>query len=681
MNNAHIPLPKDRFPWTILIIVFLLQSVIGAAFTFFQRRDDINHTEENLAANLHLLETILHTNLQNAQYQEIEPLLTNWVRLNEDKVDHLDLTAINGFVFFQHDQEEHPGNFFSRSVPIAYSYTGSATLTIHWCLVPADLHARNTLMILGLILLITTLSLAYGLRLATLRKKDARMLADRARELHREKEQLQVTLRSLGEGVFSIDHTGTILLANQAAEEMIDCHGKLCLGQSIDEVLDLVEGDSETRFMVLASGVLQEAEEGPKELTLRTGRQEPRFVSLSCSPITSRQNETTGWVVVLRDISQTKRLEQEQRKNSMLEALGVLAGGIAHDFNNILMAISGNLNLAQEMSSGDAELEEILSSADKATGRAADLTRQLLTFAKGGSPILDANAIDEVVREAADFVTHGADLNIRYHFDPDLLPVLIDKHQIGQVMQNLVINARQAMPTGGLLTISCTNTMERQGDQERPLVRIEITDQGSGIPETEVEHIFDPYYTTKMEGSGLGLAVVYSIVTRHQGRIEVSSRQGEGTTFTIHLPASRQEVAAGASSDKPLTRRTGRVLVMDDDKAVRLITCRMVRQLGFEVVEADRGDRAIEIYKDHLQRGETIDLVIMDLTVPRGMGGQEAIRVLLGIDPECRAVVASGYSHDPVMADHRDYGFSAALVKPFNLRQLSQALGKVLDQS
>ncbi len=212
------------------------------------------------------------------------------------------------------------------------------------------------------------------------------------------------------------------------------------------------------------------------------------------------------------------------------------------------------------------------------------------------------------------------------------------------------------------------------------MVRIEITDQGSGIPAADLEHIFDPYYTTKREGSGLGLAVVHSIIARHQGRIEVQSELNEGTTFTLFLPASQGTRPLVESDFQPLQPGTGCIMIMDDDREVRLITGRMVRQLGFEVIEADEGGKAIDLYRERLQQKQAVSAVILDLTVPRGMGGLETMKGLLAIDPGCRGVVASGYSNDPVMANHRDFGFMAALVKPFNLRRLSQVLGQVLDQ-
>ncbi len=692
---------KDRFPWAILVMVFLVQFALGGFFCWNQHREDIAIAEEDLAANLQVLETILQTSLQNAQYQDIDPLLTNWIQLYQDKVDHLDLTADNGFVHFQHDQERPAEHVASRSLPITYSYQGAATLTVRWSLAATDRHARDTLLLLGVIQLFTTLSLVFFLRLATMRKRDARKLADRARELDlanrdlhhemeqraaieenlaEEKEQLQVTLRNLGEGVISVDREGIILLVNSAAADMLGCHEDACRGKSIDDVLALVHEESGSGFGIFASGYLQDPDGNTSELLLHSRDRNPRNVGVGCSPITGGQDEVTGWVVVIRDTTGARHLEQEQRKNSMLQALGVLAGGIAHDFNNILMAISGNLNLALELLEDNAEIDEILSSAEKASDRAADLTRQLLTFAKGGSPILDATAIDEVVREAANFVIHGADIDLKFEFESDLRPVLIDRHQIGQVIQNLVINARQAMSTGGCLVISGANVVERQEGRETPMVRIAIADQGSGIPEANLQHLFDPYYTTKREGSGLGLAVVHSIISRHRGRIEVQSRLGEGTTFTIHLPVSREARGGKGTAGKPLIRNTGRVLVMDDDQEVRVITMRMVRRLGFEVVGAVEGAEALEFYRDHLQRQQAFDVVIVDLTVPRGMGGLETTRDLLEIDPECRVIVTSGYSSGPVMANYRDYGFKAALIKPYNIRRLNRALNEVLGR-
>ena len=702
MADSLLPATKDRFPWALLIVVFLLQAAIGAFFTLNQYREDLAHSEADMAANFQVLETILQVNLQSGQYQEIEPLLIDWIDLYQENVSYLNLTSANGFVLFHFHQEKPSDHFTSRSATITYSYQGLATLKAHWNLSALDHHVRETLVLLGMIQLITTLALTFFLRLATLRKRDARMLAARARELvqankdlqreveqradieknlAKEKEQLQVTLRSLVEGVVSIDRHGIILLVNAAAEEMIGCPDNQCFGHSIDKILNLVEEDSEAGFRIFESGHLSRTGESPKEMILWSRTGDERFVSLGSSPITNEQGETTGWVVVLRDISGIRRLEQEQRKNSMLQALGVLAGGIAHDFNNILMAISGNLNLSLELSNENTELKEALSSAEKAIDRATDLTRQLLTFAQGGSPILDATAIDAVVQESAEFVTHGADLNIRYEFEEDLFPVLIDRHQIGQVIQNLVLNARQNMSPGSNLTIACANVFERKENRVIPMVRIEITDFGSGIPEADLEHIFDPYYTTKKEGSGLGLALVHSIITKHNGRIEVRSLLGEGTTFTIFLLASPDAPKAMDPDDGPLIKGTGRILIMDDDEAVRLVTSRMVRQLGFEVIEAEHGDQALEIYRNHLKDEPAIDLVITDLTVPQGMGGLETMQKLLEIDPECRAIVCSGYSGDPIMANHRNYGFQAALVKPFNFRQLNQALGHVLDQS
>ena len=396
-----------------------------------------------------------------------------------------------------------------------------------------------------------------------------------------------------------------------------------------------------------------------------------------------------AFLAVIRDISERKHMEKELQKIGRLESLGVLAGGIAHDFNNILASILGNINLASLDGSLADETRNLLQEAEKASIRAKGLTQQLLTFAKGGAPVKEVSSVEGIIRDCASFALRGTTIRCRFDFAPGLHQVEVDKGQFSQVIQNLVINARHAMPDGGTITIGARNSAPppQQRDAADHWLEITIRDQGIGIPEQIIDKIFDPYFTTKQQGSGLGLAVCHSIISKHGGVISAASAPGQGTTFTIHLPAvpspAKEKTApptgettapASLAHDRP-----GRVMIMDDEAMVRNITGAMIKRLGYEVVEAKDGEEAIHRYREMTAAGDKVDVVIMDLTIPGGMGGKEAVATILEIDPEARVMVASGYSNDPVMANYREYGFCGAVSKPFRLDELRAVIEDVLS--
>lgn len=379
---------------------------------------------------------------------------------------------------------------------------------------------------------------------------------------------------------------------------------------------------------------------------------------------------------VATDITRRKLAEEEALKAKKLESVGVLAGGIAHDFNNILAAILGNIELASHMVGEDHESYRLLHMAEKASIRAKGLTQQLLTFAKGGDPVLETSFLEEIVRDSAMFVLSGSNVSCSFDFQEDLYWADIDKGQISQVIQNIIINADHAMPDGGTINVTCENiTLTAPVSLPLPAgqyVKISITDTGCGIDEESLARIFDPYFSTKEVGQGLGLAVVRSIIQKHGGCIMADSEKGSGTTFTIYLPASdseRKKVEDLFITAEPATK-TGRIMIMDDDEMVRDIVDKILGRFGYEVVQAVDGDEAVEKYKDAVSSGEAIDLVIMDLTIPGGMGGKDAVKKLLTIDPDAHVIVASGYANDPVMANCREYGFLAAVQKPFQMSEL-----------
>ncbi|HYQ47961.1 MAG TPA: PAS domain S-box protein [Thermodesulfovibrionales bacterium] len=400
------------------------------------------------------------------------------------------------------------------------------------------------------------------------------------------------------------------------------------------------------------------------------------------SPLTGRDNTIMGVISMIQDITERQEREQEQLKMQKLESLGILAGGIAHDFNNILTAILGNISLVRMRMSEEDPWYRQLEEAESASYRAKDLTQQLLTFSKGGVPQKKTMALEQLVRDSAGFAVRGANVRCDFSFEADLMPVDIDEGQIGQVISNLVINACQAMPSGGDLRITAWNT-DITGDSGIPVregryVAISIQDRGIGIPEENLSRIFDPYFTTKQKGSGLGLAITYSIIRNHDGHIGVKSQLGVGTTFTIYLPASDKQLPRDAGFRGDYVQGQGRILLMDDEEIVRTVTGEMLKAFGYEVAFAADGIEAIRLYTEAKETGAPFDAVIMDLTVPGGMGGKEAVLKLREIDPDVRAIVSSGYSQDPILADFRKYGFSEVLKKPFSGSLLSKVLHKVL---
>jgi len=382
------------------------------------------------------------------------------------------------------------------------------------------------------------------------------------------------------------------------------------------------------------------------------------------------------------------KMHQELLRTRNLESLGFLAGGIAHDFNNILAAIMGNIGLCMMKLSPDHEIYRLLQAVDKATLRATNLTQQLLTFARGGEPIKKLASIAEIITASADFVLRGSKVACQYDFPSDLWSVEIDTGQMSQVIQNLVINAIQAMPEGGAIDICCRNVANSDGaDKTLPpanCVTVSIHDSGEGIPEVVMAKIFDPYFTTKAKGSGLGLAICHSIVSKHGGRIMSDSKPGQGSTFTLALPAvltkaaTVKEVLADPILD--LEKKTGRIMIMDDDDQILEMTVKMLSLFGYEVLQAKDGNAALVLYQQQQEAGAPVDLVIMDLTIPGGMGGQETIAKLHQIDPQAKAIVASGYANDPVMADYRDYGFLDGINKPFQITELINMIDKALRQ-
>ncbi len=383
------------------------------------------------------------------------------------------------------------------------------------------------------------------------------------------------------------------------------------------------------------------------------------------------------------DITDHKCLEKELMKAQKLESIGVLAGGIAHDFNNILTGILANINLIRECVDRSDRNHRRLHEVEKAVFRARELTHQLLTFSKGGKPVKETILIGRFIEEWASFASRGSKTKCLFSIPEDLWPAEVDTGQISQVINNLVINAEQAMPEGGEIEVSAGNVCLKE-EERLPLkngryVKISIKDQGVGIPAEFLHKIFDPYFTTKQTGNGLGLSSAYSIIKNHNGYIGVESRTGSGTVFDIYLPASEKEAAIKDDGSEGLIRGTGKILVVDDEEIIRNVIGEILTFLGYRAEFVVEGRQAIESYQRAKESGEPFDAVIIDLTIPGGMGGKDAIKGLLNLDCEVKAIVSSGYNNDPILADYCRYGFKGAVRKPFSAIELSRALHKIFS--
>lgn len=510
------------------------------------------------------------------------------------------------------------------------------------------------------------------------------LLEERTQQLRESERLLRTLAETISAGVY-IYRGDRYIYVNPAAE--------VITGYTRDELLkmkvwDPIHPDSR-QLIKQRIEARQRGDPVPSryELKLLTKTGEERWVDVTASVI--RFQDRPAVLVTAFDITDRKKMEAELLKAQKLESLGLLAGGIAHDFNNFLMAILGNISLARLEANSPENLSERLMAAERACLRAKDLTQQLLTFSKGGTPIRKLTSIAELIKESAEFVLRGSNARCQFSIADDLWPVEIDVGQMSQVIQNLIINADQALPDGGTITIRAQNVTLDEGNvlplKAGRYVKISIEDQGIGIPREHLSKIFDPYFTTKQKGSGLGLSIVYSIIKKHDGHITVRSELGRGTTFTIYLPASGE----APTRETPETMKTedassacgGRILVMDDEDIIRDVTRHILEQLGYDVALARDGEEAIQIYQQAQQCGRPFDAVIMDLTVPGGMGGKEAIKRLRTIDPHVKAIVASGYSNDPIMAHYQAHGFDGVITKPYRIEELRQVLYRVLTST
>ncbi|MFZ5799143.1 MAG: hybrid sensor histidine kinase/response regulator [Desulfobulbaceae bacterium] len=683
----------------------------------FELRDEI----EDLAENFTLEKVKLFSNEGKVLYStDLEDLGT----VNDN--DYFHTIVLRGKKFtkmVKKDSQTMEGRTVSKDVIETYvpvqgrDTVGGAFEVYYDITVLKDLLARlvhrSTIIIYGVSLLLITALMASLCKLyrsmsareqaetALARHRDEleKQVAERTNELTRANERMKADLQRIqatekallvseekyralvelaGDAIFAADaETGIITDVNRKGLELIGRRAEDVIG------LHLVALHPDDESDLYRKIIAKHYKEAPTNKTLMVmnanGRRIPVEISSSILDYGGRKI-LQG---IFRDISQRMRIDEELQKSERLKCASLLAGGIAHDFNNLLTAILGNLSLAQHDARNDARMLKRLHDTEDAVNRARSLTQQLMVFAKGGVPVRKTVAMGKLIEDAARFVLRGSRVKCEFSFPPDLWPAKVDAAQISQVINNLVINAAQAMSGGGTCRITGENIQIGEGNllllAPGRYIKIAILDEGHGIPENRLSRIFDPFYTTKAEGSGLGLSSAYSIVKNHEGQIQVSSRVGQGTTFFVYLPASDEDLQPEETPEsRGSLEGTGRILVMDDEDIVRDAVTSLLQFLGYEAATAVDGTSALKLYSDAQTEGRPFSAVIMDLTIPGGMGGREAVRKLKEMDPNAKVIVSSGYFTDPVMAHFREFGFDGVVPKPYQIDELGRVIKDVL---
>ncbi len=514
-----------------------------------------------------------------------------------------------------------------------------------------------------------------------------RMLDQVRESLYRERELTRTALQCIDHAVIVADSGGAVEMINEGAERLTEWTQREAIGRPLWEVFHTIRGRTRTSLPSPVKGVLKSgaavALDDDTVLVSQYGTE--RLIGGRSVPVRAPDGTIVGAALAFMDKTGKREMDEELIKTEKLESVGALAGGIAHDFNNILTAIMGNISLAlMSRSDGETAFAKV-EEARKACLRARELTLQFLAFSRGGAPVREVCSVREIIRESVGLALTGSRSRCEESIPADIAAVEVDRGQISQVIQNLVLNADQAMPQGGVIRVEAKNVPVgapgplplEPGDH----VRISVRDSGCGIQKKNLKKIFDPYFTTKSRGNGLGLSTSYFISKNHNGHIEVESAVGVGSTFHLYLPATRNLSRAAPVADLPPAPGEGRILIMDDEEGVRIVAGELLNHIGYTSEYAKDGAEALRMFDTAAAAGRPFDAVILDLTIPGGMGGKDTIRKLLEMAPDVKAIVSSGYSNDPVMADYAAFGFKGVVPKPYRFEELSRVLREVVTSS
>ncbi|MBF0406622.1 MAG: PAS domain S-box protein [Candidatus Riflebacteria bacterium] len=496
-----------------------------------------------------------------------------------------------------------------------------------------------------------------------------------------EKERLAITLRSISDGLITTDTQGNVVIMNRVAENLTGWQQSEAQGKPLSTVFQIINNqpglpcENTAEKVTATTGIIELT--NPCHILSRNGTD--RVIASSGAPILNKDGISIGVVLVFRDMTERQKLLDILQRTDKLDSLGILAGGIAHDFNNMLAGIFGYIGLALANTT-EKMVALDLKKAMTVFSRAKDLTQQLLTFSKGGTPKRQTSDLAPLIMESVSFALSGSKIACDYDIEKDLWLADFDKNQIGQAIDNLVINAQQAMPMGGRIAISAKNVVVKEGEnmllKAGMFIKLSINDTGIGIPPGLLKRIFDPFFTTKQKGHGLGLATCYAILQKHDGCIEVESVMGKGTTFHLFIPASHNENVQSISQASVSHTGSGRILIMDDEPYIREILGRSLKEMGYTILEAKDGEEALQLFAEAATNGAPIDGAFFDLTIPGGMGGKETIVGLRKQYPDMPIYASSGYSEDPVMVRPTEFGFTSSIRKPYRNEELAEMLNR-----
>jgi two-component system cell cycle sensor histidine kinase/response regulator CckA len=505
-----------------------------------------------------------------------------------------------------------------------------------------------------------------------------------------EKLKYETILSSIGDGVITFDLDGIIIYFNKAAESLTGWSCSEAIDKPAGQILTIM--DKETKKIhgdpvqqIYKTGTISNLDQ---HVILVTKDNSEIIISGCTTPVFNSANEQTGSTLVFRDITIQQRLNDEYYKTKNISSIGVLAGGIAHDFNNYLTTILTSISFLKTVIKPDHDHHDIVVLAEKASLMAKDLTSKLLTFSQGGAPVTSTHSLIQIVKDVINFIIKGYRFKCEYEIQDNLYYVDIDHGQINQVLNNIILNSVQSMNPDGKISISAQNFEYLETSKNLPLengkyVKLTIVDQGRGLPDGDVQKIFDPYFSISDDGTGLGMAIAYSIIKKHKGLIELTSKIDKGTTVTIYLPASKvlhvPKGKAETGSDAVKLHK-GKILLMDDDALILSVGKKLMTIIGYDITTAYDGEEAIMYYRNAMKHHKPFDVVILDLVIPNGSGGEETMMKLKEIDPYVKGIVSSGYSHNPIMSNYARYGFIEILKKPYTITQLIQKLSVVMNK-